>query len=80
MRLTIENGFQSRVVYNRVNTVCVLKATKAYCYEMFEIMEKFYSSKTLLKMAGGGMHLQYIPHPPLDPPLIVNLTKDGLKF
>ena len=29
------------------------------------IMEKFYSSKTLLKMAGGGMHTQHTPHPPL---------------
>ena len=32
----------------------------------FEITEKFYSSKALLKMAGGGVHP---PHPPLDPPL-----------
>ena len=32
----------------------------------FEIMEKFYSSKALLKMAGvGGMHT----HIPLEPPL-----------
>ena len=30
----------------------------------FEIMEKFYSSKTLLKIAGGGMHTQHILHPP----------------
>ena len=29
-------------------------------------MKKFYSSKPLLKLAGGGMHPQ---HPPLDPPL-----------
>ena len=27
-------------------------------------MEKFYSSKTLLKMAGGEMHTQHTPHPP----------------
>ena len=27
----------------------------------FEIIEKLYLSKALLKMAGGGMHL---PHPP----------------
>ena len=26
-------------------------------------MEKFYSSQTLLKMAGGGMHTQHTPHP-----------------
>ena len=28
----------------------------------FEILEKFYSSKTLLKMAGGGMHTQHTPY------------------
>ena len=27
-------------------------------------MEKFISSKTMLKMAGGGLHTQYTPHPP----------------
>ena len=32
----------------------------------FEIMEKFYLSKALLKMAGGGVHP---PH--MDPPLLV---------
>ena len=31
----------------------------------FEITEKFYLSKALLKMAVGGMHP---PYPPLDPP------------
>ena len=51
-------------------TVRVLKATKAYCMKRFEIMEKFCSSKTLLKMAGGGMHTQHTPHP-LDPPVVV---------
>ena len=35
----------------------------------FKILEKFYSSKTLLKLAGGGMHP---PHPSLDPPLCEN--------
>ena len=30
----------------------------------FEIIEKFHSSKTLLKMTGGGMHMQHTPHPP----------------
>ena len=25
-------------------------------------MEKFYSSKALLKMAGGGMHTQHTPY------------------
>ena len=37
-------------------------------------MEKFYPSKTLLKMAGGGMHTQHTPHPP------GCIAKDGLKF
>ena len=40
------------------------------------IMEKFCSSKTLLKMAGGGgMHPS---HPPLDPPLTTVLNIDSL--
>ena len=41
-------------------------------------MEKFYSSKTLLKMAGGGnaYALRSIPHTP--PGCII--TKDGLKL
>ena len=34
-------------------------------------MEKFYSPKTLLKMAGEEMH----PHTPLDPPLLLNICK-----
>ena len=34
-------------------------------------MEKLYSSKTCLKMAGGGMHP---PHPSLDPPLPALIT------
>ena len=39
----------------------------------FEIIEKLYLSKALLKMAGEGVHP---PHPPLDPPLaIVMLLK-----
>ena len=29
----------------------------------FEIMEKFYSYQTLLKMASGEMHTQHTPHP-----------------
>ena len=46
----------------------------------FEIMEKFYSSSALLKMADGGMYTQHTTHPPLDPPLVVIVTKDDLKF
>ena len=43
-------------------------------------MEKFYSSKTLLKMAGeGGMHTQHTPHPLWIRPWLYN-KKDGLKF
>ena len=36
-------------------------------------MEKIYSSKGLLKMAGGGIHP---PHFPLDPPLAIKLIKN----
>ena len=39
-------------------------------YERFEIIEKLYLSKALLKMAGGGTHP---PHPPLDPPLVLGM-------
>ena len=47
----------------------------------FEIMKKFYSSKTLLKMAGGEMHTQHTPHPPLDAVVPgCKITKDGPKF
>ena len=42
-------------------------------------MEKFYSSKTLLKMAGGGMHTQHTPHSPGSAPGCT-ITNDGLKF
>ena len=43
-------------------------------------MKKFYSSKALLKMAGGGMHTQHTPHPPcISAPGCV-ITKGGLKF
>ena len=37
-------------------------------------MEKFYLSKTLLKMVGGRMHIAYPTSPP------GRITKDGLKF
>ena len=52
-------------------TVSVLKATKHIVTKRFEIMEKFYSSKALLEMAGGGMHTQRTQHAPLDLPLVV---------
>ena len=42
-------------------------------------MENFYSSKTSLKMAGGGMHTQHTPHPPGSAFGCI-ITKDGLKF
>ena len=46
----------------------------------FEIMEKFCSSKTLLKMVGGGTHTQHTPHPsPGSAPDCI-ITKGGLKF
>ena len=59
--------------------LCVLKATKAYCYEEVRNYRKFYSSKTLLKMAGGGMHTQHTPLPPGSAPGCI-ITKNGLKF
>ena len=36
----------------------------------FEIIEKLYLSKALLKMTGEGVHP---PHPPLDPPLALDM-------
>ena len=42
-------------------------------------MEKFYSSKTLLKMAGVVMHTS-IPHIPPGSAHGCIITKDGLKF
>ena len=41
-----------------------LRRLRHIVMKRFKIMEKFYSSKTLLKMAGGGMHMQHTPHPP----------------
>ena len=46
----------------------------------FEIMEKFYSSKTLLKMAGGGDAYAAQPTSPLNPPLVVKKQKMALNF
>ena len=43
-------------------------------------MEKFYSSKTLLKVAVGGDACAAYPTSPLDPPLVCIITKDGLKL
>ena len=44
--------------------------TSAHCYERFEIIEKLYLSKALLKMAGAGMHP---PHPPLVLGMLLNV-------
>ena len=35
-------------------------------------MEKFYSFKTMSKMAGGGMHTQHTPHSPWIRPWLYN--------
>ena len=43
-------------------------------------MEKFYSSKTLLKVADGGMHTQHTTHPPPPGSAPGCIIKDGLKF
>ena len=45
------------------NYAC-LRRQRHIVMRRFEFMEKCYSSKTLLKMAGGGMHTQHTPHPP----------------
>ena len=44
----------------------------------FKIMEKFYSCKTLLKMAGGGMHSQHSP-PHIRPMFYTKNTESGYK-
>ena len=41
----------------------------------FEIMEKLYPTKTLLKMAGGVDAYTAYPTSPLDPPLVVQQQK-----
>ena len=43
-------------------------------------MEKFYSSKTLLKMAGRGNAYAAYPTSPLDPPLVVYQQKMASNF
>ena len=59
--------------------VC-LRRLKHIVMKRFEIIEKFCSSKALLKMAGRcGMHAQHIPHPPGSSPGCI-ITKDGLKL
>ena len=49
-----------------------LRRLRHIVVKRFEIMEKFYSSKTLLKMAcgGGGAYAAY-PTSPLDLPLVI---------
>ena len=50
--------------------LCVLKAEGLLQSKRFEIMEKLYTLKALLKMAGESMHT---PHPtPLYPPLAIS--------
>ena len=56
-----------------------LRRLRHIVMKRFEIIEKFYSSKALLKMAGGEC-IRSIPHiPPGSAPGCV-ITKDGLKF
>ena len=55
--------------------VC-LRRLQHIVMKRFEIMEKFYSSKTFLKMAGGGD--AYAAYPTFPPGCII--TKDGLKL
>ena len=66
-----------------VRTFSVVRARrKAYCYQRgLKLYKKLYTSKTLLKMAGGEMHT---PHStPLDPTLAIsyrNLQKSLAYF
>ena len=55
----------------------MLKATKANCHEEDRIMKKFYSFKTLLKVAGGGKDA-YAAYSTSAPGCI--MTKDRPKF
>ena len=41
-------------------------------------MKKFYSCKTLLKMAGGRMHTQHTPHPPWGPQILREMLSFSL--
>ena len=62
------------------NYAC-LRRLRHIVIKRFEVIEKFYSSKALLKMAGWGMHTQHTPQPPWVRPWLYSLiTKDGLKF
>ena len=61
-----------------VHTVSIMRAWRLRHIVMkrFEFMEKFYSSKTLVKMAGGaGMHTQRTPHLPWIRPWLYNNEK-----
>ena len=57
---TIYNAFCS----DSFDYAC-LRRLRHTVMKRFETMEKFYSSKILLKMAGGGMHSQHTPTSPL---------------
>ena len=59
-----------------VSTYASVRRLRHIVIKRFEIMEKFHSSKTLLKMAGGGD--AYAAYPTSLPGSII--TKNGLKF
>ena len=62
-----DDAFCSRSVY-----CACLRQLRHIVMKKFEIMEKFYSSKTLMKMAGGGC-IRSIPHiPPWIRPWLYN--------
>ena len=64
--------FTKHVLCSHSFDYAYLRQLRHIVMKRFEIMEKFYSSKALLKMAGGGLGA-YAAYPtyPLDPPLVV---------
>ena len=62
-----------------VSNLRALRRLRHIVMKRFEFKEKFYSSKTLLKMAGGGC-MRSKPHIPPGIRLWLYNNKDGLKF
>ena len=48
--------------------------------KMFKIMEKFHASKTLLRLAGGGMHPPHFSPPPESTPVADLVEMDSYQF
>ena len=58
----ISNASPNMMHFVRTFDYACLRRLRHIVMKRFKIMQNFYSSKALLKMAGGGMHP---PHPPL---------------